>query len=95
VTVRLAPIGQAEAATMVEELHTFPLLDGYRGAPRMDRKALEDLLVRLSLLAATHAEVVELDCDPVLVGPAGATVLEARAHVRSPAISRPFPALDR
>jgi acetate---CoA ligase (ADP-forming) len=95
VTVRLAPIGYAEAATMVEELRTFPLLDGYRGAPRMDRKALEDLLVRLSLLAATHAEVVELDCDPVLVGPAGATVIEARAHVRSPAISRPFPALDR
>ena len=95
VTVRLAPVGYAEAAAMVGQLRTFPLLDGYRGAPRMDRAALEDVLVRLSVLAATHAEVLEIDCDPVLVGPAGATVLEARAHVRSPTASRPFPALDR
>ena len=95
VTVRLAPVGYAEAAAMVGQLRTFPLLDGYRGAPRMDRAALEDVLVRLSVLAATHAEVLEIDCDPVLVGPAGATVLEARAHVRSPTTVRPFPALDR
>ena len=80
---------------MVGQLRSFPLLDGYRGAPRVDRAALEDVLVRLSVLAATHAEVLEIDCDPVLVGPSGATVLAASAHVHSPTASRPFPALDR
>ena len=61
----------------------------------MDRAALADVLVRLSQLAATHAELIELDCDPVLVSPAGAVVLDARAKVRSPSLARPFPALDR
>jgi hypothetical protein len=95
VTVRLAPIGDSEAAGMIGDLRTFPLLDGYRGAPRADRAAFADVLVRLSCLAAAHAEVVELDCDPVLVSPAGAVVLDARAKVRSPSATRPFPALDR
>ena len=34
VAVRLAPITDREAARMVRSLSTFPLLDGYRGAPR-------------------------------------------------------------
>jgi acyl-CoA synthetase (NDP forming)/RimJ/RimL family protein N-acetyltransferase len=95
VTVRLAPLARADAAAMVRELRTFPLLDGYRGAPPVDVAALEDILVRISRLAAAHAEVLELDCGPVLVSPAGALVLDARVRVRSPRAARPFPALDR
>jgi acyl-CoA synthetase (NDP forming) len=95
VTVRLAPLGRRDARDMVRELRTFPLLDGYRGAPKVDVAALEDILVRLSSIAAAHAEVLELDCGPVLVSPEGAIVLDARVRVRSPAAARPFPALDR
>jgi acyl-CoA synthetase (NDP forming)/GNAT superfamily N-acetyltransferase len=94
-TVRLAPVDAAEATAMLRELRAFPLLDGYRGAPKMDFAALADVLVRLSVLAATHAEVEELDCDPVVVTPAGAAVTGARVRVRSPSAARPFPALDR
>ena len=36
VQVRLAPVGPRDAATMLRELRTFPLLDGFRGAPRAD-----------------------------------------------------------
>ena len=36
VQVRLAPVGPREAASMLRELRTFPLLDGFRGAPRAD-----------------------------------------------------------
>ena len=36
VSVRLAPIGPREAAEMIRSLSTFPLLDGYRGAPPAD-----------------------------------------------------------
>ena len=31
---------------MIRSLRTFPLLDGYRGAPRTDVAALEDVLLR-------------------------------------------------
>ncbi len=94
-TVRLAPVDSAEATAMLRGLRAFPLLDGYRGAPSMDFAALADVLVRLSALAAAHAEVDELDCEPVHVTPAGVTVTAARVHVRSASAARPFPALDR
>ena len=51
VAVRLAPITDREAASMVRSLSTFPLLDGYRGAPKADVSALEDVLLRLAALA--------------------------------------------
>ena len=39
--VRLAPLTERDAHDCVRELRTFPLLDGYRGAPRADVAALE------------------------------------------------------
>jgi hypothetical protein len=57
--------------------------------------ALEDLLVRLSVLADAHPGVVEVDCDPVLVSSDGAVVGDARVRVRAASPQRPFPALDR
>ena len=44
VQVRLAPVGPREAAAMLRELRTFPLLDGFRGAPRADVGAVEDVV---------------------------------------------------
>lgn len=73
----------------------FPLLDGYRGAPRADIAALEDVLVRIAALAAAHPEIAELDCNPVLAGPDGATVVDARIRVETRRPSRPYPSLDR
>ena len=58
---------------------------------RSTSAALEDILVRLSLIAAAHAEVLELDCGPVLVSPEGALVLDARVRVRVPGRRPPVP----
>jgi acetate---CoA ligase (ADP-forming) len=92
---RLAPLGRRDASEMLRALRTFPLLDGYRGAPRADVSALEDILVRIAALAAAHPEIAELDCNPVLVSEAGATVVDARIRVEAPRASRPYPSLDR
>ena len=54
VAVRLAPLTDRDAAEMVRSLATFPLLDGYRGAPKADVAALEDLLLRVSALVEAH-----------------------------------------
>ena len=51
----------------------------------------QDILVRISRLAAEHAEVLELDCGPVLVSPAGALVLDARVRIASPKAARRSP----
>ncbi len=92
---RLAPLSRRDAGEMLRALHTFRLLDGYRGMPHADVAALEDILVRLAAMAAAHPEIVELDCNPVLAGPAGATVVDARVRVVAPRPPRPYPSLDR
>ena len=92
---RLVPLSRRDAAEMVRSLRSFPLLDGYRGAPRADVAALEEVLLRLSALAASHPEIAELDCNPVIVGPSGATVVDARIRLAAPPASRPYPSLDR
>jgi acyl-CoA synthetase (NDP forming) len=92
-SVRIAPLGRREAGEMVRSLRTFPLLDGYRGAPAADVSALEDVLLRLGVLADEHPQVAELDCNPVLVGTTGAKILDARVRVETPAVSPPWPAI--
>jgi acyl-CoA synthetase (NDP forming) len=95
VQTRLVPLSHADAAEMIRSLRTFPLLDGYRGAPKADVHALEDVLLRVAALAADHPEIAELDCNPVLVAPRGATVVDARVRIEPPPPARPYPSLDR
>lgn len=72
VSLRLAPVGHAEAHAMIRELKGFPLLDGARGRPKADLEALAAAIVRLSGLAAANADAVEsIEVNPLLVRPAG------------------------
>jgi acyl-CoA synthetase (NDP forming)/RimJ/RimL family protein N-acetyltransferase len=93
VAVRLAPLTDLEAGRMVRSLTTFPLLDGYRGGPRADITALQDVLTRLGALADAHPEVIELDLNPVVVGARGAVVVDARVRVEPPRPVLPWPAV--
>ncbi|MGI8623698.1 MAG: GNAT family N-acetyltransferase [Solirubrobacteraceae bacterium] len=95
VQVRLAPVGSLTAAEMVRGLRTFPLLDGYRGVPPAALASVVDVVVRVGALAAAHPEIAELDCNPVVAGPAGAVVVDARVRLEPAAAPRPYGALDR
>jgi acyl-CoA synthetase (NDP forming)/GNAT superfamily N-acetyltransferase len=95
VQTRLAPLSRVDATEMLEALRTYPLLDGYRGAPRADVPALRDVLVRVAALVAAQPEIAELDCNPVLVSPSGAVVVDARVRIEAPRRPRPYPSLDR
>ena len=90
---RITLLTDRDAAEMVRSLATFPLLDGYRGAPRADVAALEDLLLRVSALVEAHPQVAELDCNPVKVLPNGAVVVDARVRVE--AATPPLPLAAR
>ncbi len=95
VQVRLAPVGPREAAAMLRELRTFPLLDGFRGAPRADVGAVEEVVTRVAALAAAHPEIAELDCNPVVVGPDGAVIVDARIRLATAPARAPVGALNR
>jgi acyl-CoA synthetase (NDP forming) len=92
VAVRVAPLTDLDAEEMVRGLATFPLLDGFRGAPKKDVAALIDVVLRVSQLADRHPEIVEMDCNPVMVLPRGAAIVDARVKVRPPAPEPPLAA---
>jgi acetyl coenzyme A synthetase (ADP forming)-like protein len=81
VAVRITPITKGDADRMVRSLKTFPRLDGYRGAPRADVAALEDVLLRVSALVEAHPEVAEMDLNPLVVNPSGAVAVDARIRL--------------
>jgi acetyl coenzyme A synthetase (ADP forming)-like protein len=83
VSVRITPLTDVDAREMVRSLATFPLLDGYRGAPRSDVGALEDVLLRVSAMVEAHPEVAEMDLNPVIVGPDGAVIVDARVRLQA------------
>ena len=96
VAVRLAPLTRREAEEMMRALRTFPLLDGYRGAPPADVAALEDVLLRVSALAggAPRDRRARLQPRPRR-GRAAPSVVDARIRVAPAAPARPMPSLDR
>ena len=67
VSMRLAPVTEAIAAAMLDELRGAPLLGAFRGRPPADRDALVQAIVNLSELAAAHPEIIECDINPLLV----------------------------
>jgi acetyltransferase len=67
VTFRLAPINRNSARFMVHGIKGYSLLDGFRGKPKADKGAIENLLVRLSDLVSDLPEIKELDVNPLLV----------------------------
>ena len=90
IAVRITPLTEDDARALPRSLATFPLLDGYRGAPKTDVQALEQLLLRVSALVESNPEVAELDLNPVIVHPGGVAVVDARVRLGS-AQSQPLP----
>jgi acetyl coenzyme A synthetase (ADP forming)-like protein len=90
VSVRIAPITDLDASEIVRSLKTFPLLDGYRGAPKADVAALEEVILRVSAMVDAHPSIAEMDCNPVMVLPQGAVIVDARVRVQEPAPPKPL-----
>lgn len=65
VAVRLAPLGEADALEMLDELRGRAVLDGWRGAPAADRHAIARAIVAVGALMAAHPAIAELDVNPV------------------------------
>jgi acetyl coenzyme A synthetase (ADP forming)-like protein len=87
VAFRVAPITDADAASMLDQIRGAKLLDGFRGGPRADRKALVDTLLSVSRMVQDLPEIAEMDINPlVALEPGrGAVAVDARIRVRGTA----------
>jgi acetyltransferase len=81
VVYRPAPVGEAEAASMLRELKSAPLLQGFRGAPPADIQALAGLIARVSLIADALPEISDIELNPVIVHAEGHGVTIADALI--------------
>ncbi|HTW85356.1 MAG TPA: acetate--CoA ligase family protein [Candidatus Sulfotelmatobacter sp.] len=82
-----APLDADDALALLGSLRTAALLDGWRGAPAVDRRALADAIVAVGRLIAAHPEVAELDVNPLRAYPGGVLALDA-AVVLAPGTSK-------
>ncbi|MEQ1828311.1 MAG: bifunctional acetate--CoA ligase family protein/GNAT family N-acetyltransferase [Pirellula sp.] len=76
--VELPPLNDRLARRMLESMRAWPLLNGFRGRPRVNIDRLMDTLIRFSYLVAERPEIVEVDINPLLVTPKDVIAVDAR-----------------
>jgi acyl-CoA synthetase (NDP forming) len=89
---RIPPLTDADAHEMVRSVRAAPLLFGYRGAAPADVAAVEEILLRLSVLADDCPEVAALELNPVVVGGLGqgCVIVDANIRIAPPAARADF-----
>jgi acyl-CoA synthetase (NDP forming) len=81
VSFRVIPVTKKDASDMIKEIKGYKLLQGFRGQPAVDIKALEDLLVKVSEFVQANPQIKELDLNPVFAYPEGMIAVDARIIV--------------
>ncbi|MBI9084249.1 MAG: acetate--CoA ligase family protein [Desulfobacterales bacterium] len=83
VVFRVLPISLKTAQKMVDEIRSARLLDGFRGGPPSDKKALKRLLLTVSEIVEAYPDIEEMDLNPVLVHENGLSIADARIILKS------------
>jgi acetyl-CoA synthetase (ADP-forming) len=83
VAFRLVPVELVDAQEMLDDLSTQALLGPFRGEPPVDRAAVAEVVLGLSRLAETRAEVVSTDVNPLVVVDGRPVAVDALVEVES------------
>lgn len=78
VSFRVLPISARAPAGMMKELRSSRLLEGFRGNPAVDKKALSKLMLTVSEIIEAYPEIQEMDLNPVMAYHEGYAVVDAR-----------------
>jgi acetate---CoA ligase (ADP-forming) len=82
VTIRVGPLGLADAVRMPGELAGAALLAGWRGGPVLDRDELARVLVTLGSVLVTTPELDEIEINPLRVTDDGLIALDCVVAVK-------------
>ncbi|WP_024822649.1 MULTISPECIES: acetate--CoA ligase family protein [Aminobacterium] len=75
--LRIAPVDEVNAMAMIRELKGYSLLRGAWGRTSYDVGALAQMLTKLSRIACTESQLIQLEINPVFVNKKGAVVVDA------------------
>ncbi len=81
--LELPPLNTTLARAQIERTRVARLLKGFRDRPPADIDGVVNVLVQLSRIVADHAEVVEIDINPLLCEPLGVVAVDGRIRVRA------------
>jgi acetyltransferase len=97
-SLELPPLNSALARAQIERTRIAALLKGFRGRPPADIDGVANVLVQLSQIVADHAEITEIDINPLLCDPQGVIAVDCRIRVKATTASaqsrfaiRPYP----
>ncbi len=97
-SLELPPLNTALARAQINRTRIAALLKGFRDRPPADIDAVVNVLVKLSEIAADHAEITEIDINPLLCDSNGVIGVDGRIRVRATAVVaqsrlaiRPYP----
>ena len=85
--VALPPLNGVLAARLIDRTRVARLLGPFREKPPVDRKLVEEVLLRISEMACELPQIEELDINPLFVGPDRAVAIDARIKVSRPQVS--------
>ncbi len=81
----MCPVSPRQADEMLGSLKADRLLRGFRGRPALNRQALIDAIVTLSLLAFKFSDsIAEIDINPMLVDERRAIAVDALVLRKTP-----------
>ncbi|MCC0048109.1 MAG: bifunctional acetate--CoA ligase family protein/GNAT family N-acetyltransferase [Rhodobiaceae bacterium] len=80
-SVALPPLNAVLANRQIDRTRVAKLLSAFRDRPEVNRKAVVDVLLRVSDLACEFPEIVELDINPLFAGPDGVVAVDARIRI--------------
>ena len=85
IALALPPLNPMLGEALIQATRIRSLLDGYREVPGVDRAALIDILLRISMMACLLPWIEEMDLNPVLTHPLGAAIVDARVVISTKA----------
>lgn len=96
VAIRILPVDEPEIRSMVHELRSYRLIQGYRDQPARDEQAFVSAIASAARWFFSSPRVVEFDLNPLVLYAQGGCAVDARVYVDDapgPAIADEKPVL--
>jgi acyl-CoA synthetase (NDP forming) len=73
----VAPLTHREALRLISRIRGQKMLDGFRGAPPVNRDEIARILMTLGEIGLSRPRIREIDINPLIVGEEGAAAVDA------------------
>ncbi|MBA4421713.1 MAG: CoA-binding protein [Syntrophus sp. (in: bacteria)] len=73
----VAPLTHEEALKLIGRVRSSKVLDGFRGAPPVNREEIVRILIALGEIGLCQPRIREIDINPLIIGEEGAAAVDA------------------